>query len=244
MILRILATVLVLCTLTLSAQALPGEIAGRISDEHHSGTPGARVRITNGAVSAETETDSEGRFVFRSLALGTYRVRVDLPGFRVASGDIAISRSTPRAFLAWSLELGCLAEVQRVVLEPRDAARLVEAIVHVRVDAVLGSAVMSVDPDCRGDVLEEYTVRTLGAVAGRAGSGSGPRHIFLDRRDARLSLGHEYLALLWPNGITTSELILPIVSGEVASPGAGELNGLRAQEALNLLSKWSQERQR
>jgi len=54
----------------------------------------------------------------------------------------------------------------------------------------------------------------------------------------------EYLALLWPDGSTTDDLVLPIISGRVASPGSGELNGLSVQDALNTLAKWSDERQR
>lgn len=66
----------------------------------------------------------------------------------------------------------------------------------------------------------------------------------MDPREARLTSGREYLALLWSGGHTTSDLVLPIVEGRVASPNAGELNGLRASEALNILAAWAEQRHR
>jgi hypothetical protein len=38
--------------------------------------------------------------------------------------------------------------------------------------------------------------------------------------------------------------VLPVVSGRVVSSLTGELNDLRVDEALSLLGKWAQERQR
>lgn len=124
----------------------------------------------------------------------------------------------------------------------RGAARLVEAIVHIQVVSARGSVRMSVHPDCEGRVLEEYTVLVLGSAPGRAHTSLEQRQMFMEPRNARLAPGQEYLALLWRDGFTTDDLVLPIVSGRVASPGVGELNGLRPGEALHILGKWSEER--
>ena len=234
-----------LAVATAAAQTPGGEIAGRVSDEQRSPLPGARIRITIADQSTEAVTDAEGRFFFRSLKLGTYHVLAELPGFKSASGEMTISPSVPRAFLAWSLEPGCLTEVQRIILAPRDAARLVEAIVHIRVASTAGPVIMSVRPDCEGRVFQEYSVQVLGSAPGRGLlTGPGQEQLFMERRNARLRPGEEYLALLWPDRHTTDDLVLPIVSGRVASPGAGELNGLHVNEALNILAKWAEERQR
>ncbi len=244
MILRDLFWTIALGVAIAAAQTADGQIAGRINDKAGAPLPGVRVTITNGDQSREAITDSAGRFAVRSLTIGTYRLVAELAGFKAASGEITVSPSTPRAFLAWSLEVGCLAERQRVILGPRDAARLVEAIVHLRVASTAGPVLMSVRPDCEGQMFREYSVQVLGTVSGRDRTGPAQRQMFMEPLDALLTPGQEYLALLWPDGYTTDDLVLPIVSGRVVSPGAGELNGLRANEALNILAKWSEERQR
>ena len=235
---------LTLAVASVAAQKPAGEIAGRITDEQRSPMPGVRISITNADPSTEAVTDPEGRFFFRSLTLGTYRVVAGIPGFKTAFGEVTVSRSTSRAFLAWSLAPGCVEEVQRVLLSPRDAARQVEAIVHIRVAGAAGPVLMSVRPDCNGRVLEEYSIEVIGRAAGRRlRTGPGPEQLFMERLNVPLRPGEQYLALLWPRGYATHELVLPIVSGRVASAGAGELNGLPVDEALAILARWSEERE-
>ena len=98
--------------------------------------------------------------------------------------------------LTWSLELGCLAEFQRVIFDARSAARLVETIVHVRVVARAGPLRISVHPDCAGQVFQEYSVQVLGSAPGRGGTRLGRRQVFMEERSARLEPGQEYLVLL------------------------------------------------
>jgi hypothetical protein len=83
----------------------------------------------------------------------------------------------------------------------------------------------------------------LGTAAGRGRTNTGKRPMFTSTQDARLESGREYLALLWPDG-RALERLLPIVSGLVTSPSAGELSGMRVDEALKVLGNWSQERKR
>jgi hypothetical protein len=157
---------------------------------------GVRVRIANGDQSSEAVTDADGRFLFRSLTMGTYRVVAEIAGFKTASGEITLSPSTPRAFLAWSLEPGCLEQIQRVILGPRAAARLVDAIVHIRVASAAGPVRMSVHPDCAGRVFYEYTVEALGSASERGRRSPGQRRMFIEPSGARLTPGQEYLVLL------------------------------------------------
>jgi hypothetical protein len=220
MTVRILVAVVALVATAAFGQPPAGEIAGRLtaSDEQRSALPGVRITIADANQSQEVVTDHAGRFLFRSLTMGTYRVVADLAGFKKASGEITVSPSTPRAFLSWSLEVACLAEVQRVILAPRDAARMVEAIVQVRVEVAPRPVLLSVHPDCPGRVLQEYGVQVVGSVARRGKASTEQGRLFMEPRDARLTQGHEYIALLWPDGYTTGDLVLPLVSGRVVSP--------------------------
>ena len=243
MIFRVLFSTVALGVAIAVAQTVDGEIAGRINDKSGAPLPGVRITITNGDQSREAITDSDGRFALRSLAMGTYRVVADLAGFTSTSGEIRLSPSNPRAFLGWPLEVGCLEEDIRVILGAREAAPLVDAILHIRVTSVDGPVLMSVRPECAGRVLPQYSVQVLGSAAGRGGTSPVKRQIFMSTRDARLEPGREYLVLLWPDGRAT-DVLLPIVSGLVASPSADEFSGMHVDEALKVLGNWSQERKR
>ncbi len=66
----------------LYAQALSG-ITGTVTDPSGAVVPGARVVVTNNAtgVNTETVTSSAGTYVLTDLIPGTYKVRVEAPGF-------------------------------------------------------------------------------------------------------------------------------------------------------------------
>jgi hypothetical protein len=244
MTLRILFWTVALGVAIVVAQTTDGEIAGRMNDKQGAPLPGVRITITNGDQSKAAITDSDGGFVLRSVTMGRYRVVAELAGFIPTSGEITLSSSSPRAFLAWPLEVGCLNEDIRVILDARTAAPLVDAILHIRVASADGPVLMSDRPECAGRVLQEYSVHVLGSAPGRGQTSPGRRQVFMSVRDARLDPGREYLALLWPEGYATNELVLPIVEGLVASPGAGELNGKRVHDALTILGNWARERRR
>jgi hypothetical protein len=118
---------------------------------------------------------------------------------------------------------------------------LVDAILHVRVASFDGPVLLSVRPDCAGRVVLEYSLEVLGNATGRGRASPGKRQVFIAAKDSRLEVGQQYLALLWPDGRATADLFLPIVSGRVASPSAGELNGMRYDDAMRVLGKWSRE---
>jgi hypothetical protein len=231
--------------------ATDGEIAGRIADTQAAGLPSVRVTAASGDERREVLTDAAGHFVLQSLRLGTYRVTVELPGFIEQSGTITLSPASPRAHIEWSLRVGCINEDLRVTLEVREAAPVVDAIVHVRVKSDSGPVLWSLRPDCSGTMMHDYNVEVLGAVPGR--SGTDDRRTTLQvlgtPQDVRLEVTREYLALLYRTPWLTHfrawpELVFPIVDGRVTSPEAGALNGLRVDEALKMLRKWSRERPR
>jgi hypothetical protein len=196
MTLRVLFCAVALGVATAVARASDGEIAGRINDKFGAPLPGVRIRITNGDQSTEAITDSDGRFVLRSVTIGTYRVVAELAGFTTRAGEIRLSSSSPRAFLAWPLEVGCLDEDIRVILGARKAAPLVDAIVHIWVTSADGPVLMSVRPECAGRVVQQYSVHVVGSAPGRGRTNSGQRRVFTSARDTRLEPGREYLALL------------------------------------------------
>ena len=239
---RLILSTLVLSTVVAFAQrATDGEIAGRITDKAGAALPGARVTISSDETSKEAITDIDGRFVVRSFTPTTHHVIAALPGFVSASGVIRLSPTNSRAYVAWHLELGCLDENIRVILSARQAAPVVDAIVHIRVTSANGPVLMSVRPECVGSVLQQYSAQVLdGAPGGRPTTApAGNLEVFLLPSEGRLEAGREYLALLWADGRAADHLVLPIVSGRVASPAAGELVGMPVREALSTLIGWS-----
>jgi hypothetical protein len=229
---------------TVGQTAADGEIAGRITDSQAAALPGVRIAISSSDERREAITDNDGRFVLGMLKLGTYRVAAELAGFVSTSGTITLSPTTRRAQIAWPLEVGCIEEDIRVILDAREAAPLVDAIVHVRVTSDTGPLLWSWRPECAGSVVQSYTVEVLNAVV--RPSGKDDRHttlqILMSRHEVRLTPGGEYLALLWPSWRAADGLVFPIVSGRISSPAGEVLSGMRVEEALEALGKWSRER--
>jgi hypothetical protein len=234
--------ILVLAISSVAAQMSTGEIAGQIVDESRSPLPGVRITMTINGQTREAVTSGEGRFVFDAVMMGTYRVTAKLAGFAEVSGEIALLPAAPRAFLLWPLRVGCISAIQRVIFSPREAARLVEAIVHVRVIRDAGPVRISNRPDCQGWMFHEYQVEILSSVPGPWSAGPQSRQMFLEPRDPRLTSGQHYIALLWPDGYSTGELVLPVVSGRVVSSTIKALGGATVDEALRVLSVWAKER--
>ena len=245
----LLATMVLSTSAALPQTSDDGEITGRIVDAQGVAIPGVLIRIRCGEDLKEAVTDKDGRFAARSLALATYQVRAELAGFLPAAGTIRLSPAIKRAHLVWQLGAGCLEEEVRVILSLREAAPLVDAILHVRVTSAHGPALMSERPECESHVAQEYSAEVLSTARGGrivvANVQRGTLRVFLFPREARLEPGREYLALLWPNGVAADQLVLPIVSGRLASaPAAGTLAGLRVSEAMETLGRWSKEHPR
>jgi hypothetical protein len=80
---------LVACFLALfisvaSAQISPGRITGNVKDTQGAAVPGATIKLTNPSTGFErtSTTDDSGQFNFPELALGTYQLTIDKPGFK------------------------------------------------------------------------------------------------------------------------------------------------------------------
>ena len=111
MILRVLFSTLAIGVAMAAAQTSDGQIAGRIEDASGSALPGVRITIANGDQSRVAVSNDDGRFAVHALPMGTYRVAAGLPGFISRSGEIRLEQASPRAYLLWPLEVGCLGEV-------------------------------------------------------------------------------------------------------------------------------------
>jgi len=79
--------VVLLCLLSstlLLAQSTGGRIIGRVADSTGAVLANAKVTVVNEAtgVSLETQTNSSGDYVFPQVSVGTYRLEVDLAGFK------------------------------------------------------------------------------------------------------------------------------------------------------------------
>lgn len=223
-----------------------GEIVGLITDSQAGVIPGVRITISSGDVRREAITDVTGRFVFRALKLGTYRLETELAGFGSKSGTITLSQATRRARIAWRLEIGCLVEDVRVVFNARDAAARADAIAHVRVQSDNGSELWSVRPDCSGVLRRSYSVEILNAVVRRSEKDGAPTtpEIFQWPRELPLKPGGEYLAIFWPGWLAADGLVFPVVAGRVNAPTEKDVDGIPVGDALKILEEWSRGRPR
>ena len=93
-------------------QVTRGSLAGIVTDPTGAALPAAAVTLKNPATGAEARatTDSQGAFVFPSLAVGRYAITVEAKGFkRAAVADVVIEVSTP-ARVEITLEVGATSE--------------------------------------------------------------------------------------------------------------------------------------
>ena len=225
-----------------------GEIGGYITvKQGHSVAvlPGATVTVVRGDHRYVAITDGRGQFAIRSLQPGTYSVTVELVGFVPATGSVTL-RPVMRAHLTWSLGLACLDAVQRVVFDVQHAVTVADAVVHFRVASESDPVLWSGHPACAGAVNREYRAELLDGASRQR---EVERHFYplgiLKADDRfRLHAGEEYLAyVVWqPNGnrftFLGPELVFPIRDSRVDAAGAGELNGLYVNEALEIVRRW------
>lgn len=230
---HLIAVVLLLVTTAgLRAQTVVPEIIGRITDSAGGAIPGAQVVIIGERTRRDVVTDVHGRFVFRDLALGTYRVEASLTGFLPRSGSVTLSSAIPRAQITWPMEIGCLVEAVRIRFTPQEAAARVESVVHVRVEADQRLMSWSWRPNCT-ILMQSYSVSVLNEKPQRT------MNILLRPGDIRLQPGQEYLAFMWPESQTGGGLVFPIVSGRVVSTAPAPLGGMPIDEALALVKIWA-----
>lgn len=75
---------LALCVIVAKAQVDTGTILGTITDASGAVIPGANVTLVNQLTAAQltAKSDSDGRFNFTPLQIGTYRIEVEFSGFK------------------------------------------------------------------------------------------------------------------------------------------------------------------
>ena len=98
--------------LTVSAQITRGSLSGNVTDPTGALLTNANVQLKNPANGEEvkTITDTEGEFVFPSLAIGNYALTVEATGFkRFVIQSVVIEVATP-ARLAVALSVGEISE--------------------------------------------------------------------------------------------------------------------------------------
>lgn len=241
-----LALAVVIVSMASAQTPPPGEIAGRIADAGGGAIPGARVAARSAGDRREAVTDAGGRFILPALPVTAYDVTVELAGFRAQSGRVDLTPATRRAYLEWTLEVGCIEEVQRVVFSPRDAAPRAHAIVYVRAEADYGAILWSNAHLC-GSVRRDFAARVVAASPERSGgldAGASIR-ILGEPRLPALAPGRDYVALLWrtrPKGDVWTfgdRQVLPVVDGFIRAPSEPELDGLSIASALATLGRWS-----
>jgi hypothetical protein len=93
-------------------QSASSGIIGQVVDSTHAGVPGATVTATNIGTGAERAvvTDAEGRFSIPALPAATYRLRVELGGFRTSEITNLVLRSGETVRSDVTLALSTLAE--------------------------------------------------------------------------------------------------------------------------------------
>jgi hypothetical protein len=82
--------VALLAAVVVAVQARTGTIAGVVEDTDGGAVPGASVTVTGGDVQRKTLTDGQGRFEFRDLPPGSYRLVVRLAGFLSAAESLLV----------------------------------------------------------------------------------------------------------------------------------------------------------
>ena len=100
-----------------SAQTVLGRVAGSVLDGSGAVLPGATVTLTNVATNqaATTITSDTGAFTFPQVAAGTYKVVVELQGFKTATYNQVIVNVGAEYSLTAKLELGQLSETVEVM---------------------------------------------------------------------------------------------------------------------------------
>src|SRR5574340_1335329 len=103
----------------LYGQAVSGSLLGTVTDSSGGAVPNAKVTITemNTGLSRSMQTNASGNYVFPTLEPGTYRVAVELTGFRTAvkEGVNLLVNTSVRADL--TLQPGAVNEAITVMAE-------------------------------------------------------------------------------------------------------------------------------
>jgi hypothetical protein len=116
---------LLLCATLGLAQFESGSVLGSITDPSGNAVSGAVVTLTNirTGTAVKSKTDGSGNFLFVNQRLGSYQVRAEMPGFRVAESNPFDLTVDARQRVDLRLELGSVSEAVTVT----GSAALLEA---------------------------------------------------------------------------------------------------------------------
>lgn len=240
------ATALVLASALVTAQSVAdGEISGRITDPQGGELPGVIVTVTDGNASRTIHTGANGEFRIGTLRPGSYKVTATLQGFSSVSGEVTLTSAVRRAYLPWTLKLGCIFEIVHVVLNARSAAPLADGIAHVRIRSAGERMFVSWRPECPPEEVESYSVEIVRTdfVVGSASDRPVPLETitaapFL----STLAAGGEYLVMLdGPGRVSGAMVALPVRSGRIVAPDESALNGKTVNEAVTTILSWARQ---
>jgi hypothetical protein len=98
--------------------ALPGQMGGYVSDPSGAIVANARVTITSSATgkSQTASTDSSGRWVIRGMHSGTFKAKVEAPGFRTGIFSLNYDGSQPSLY-SFPVNVGSVSETVEVAAE-------------------------------------------------------------------------------------------------------------------------------
>ncbi len=115
--------VAMLCCMTTPkawSQTSSGQISGRVVDQTGASIPSASVTLTNQATGEmrEVKTGDSGEFVFPAVQPGTFKVTVEVPGFKQYTKEgLVLSAAERLAAGNLALEIGTVAEKVDVIAE-------------------------------------------------------------------------------------------------------------------------------
>ena len=114
-VVRVLSLAIVLAILTLPAlhaQFTTASLGGNVLDVTGAAVPGAKVAISNKdtGLKQETSSDAAGAFLFSTLPVGNYQLRVEKPGFATYIQDGISLGVGLTAHQTVTLKVGDLAE--------------------------------------------------------------------------------------------------------------------------------------
>jgi len=104
---------------SLNAQETRGRIMGHVADATKGALPGVAVTVTNVARNATSTavTNEQGLFQVTYLLPGTYRVTVELAGFKKMVQDNVVVQMNETRDLAFTMEIGGMEEAVQVTAE-------------------------------------------------------------------------------------------------------------------------------
>jgi len=148
---RTLSLVLLL-SLVLGGQAFAADVQGKVSDRSGGVLSSAVVRLLNIATGEEftTTADAAGRFTFKGLRIGIYRLATSFTGFSDAARTIVVDNESQSLSVDFELELGSL-KTDVTVTAARGGRDT--SVIPLRTDTIGADAVHELAPASTGDAL-------------------------------------------------------------------------------------------